>query len=375
MSFYRIDKQQTITQVSTTDEGYLQVLAPIARSGVYNYLLPNGTIQREYIPPETLSNTDSINSLKMKPVTNNHPEDFVNSDSFQNVAVGSVGENVYYEDGNLFSKFTVTVQDAIDTINDGKNQLSPAYECELDMVKGVTPNGEHYDAIQINRKYNHLAIVDKARGGDSLNFKMDSNTEISIEINEHTNLIKGDAMPSIRIDGIDHTVDSEVVAKHISTLINKVDAVGDELKSEKAEVVKLQAKVDSKEAEVVKLQAKVDSAPNVAELVSAKLKLVDSAEKVLGKDGVKVTDSDEAIMKAVVLKSTPEAKAKIDSYEGDAKNIYLKARFDSAIELVDDNEDDVAKNRKDGASGDGDKKMDSRQKHIEATQNKWKAGK
>ena len=369
MSFLRIDRKSTITEVKTTDEGYLSVTAPIARTGVYNYLQPDGSIQREYIPPTTLFSMDSIETLRLKPVTNNHPSNFVNTDSYQELSVGSVGETIVEEGDKLFAKFMITQQDAIDDVNQGKVQLSPAYSCDLEFTKGISPDGEHYDAIQVNRKYNHLAIVDKARGGDSLNFKMDSDSDIGVQTDN--NLIEGDSMQTIHIDGVDHKIDNEVVAKHISALTVRADNAEDALKDEKAEVTKLQAKLDAGEEKIAEMQTKLDSTEELDKRVDARVELLSVATSILGEDGFNKTDSDEAIMRAVVLKTSPKAEAKLDS--ADDKITYLKARFDSAIDAMED--DASAENRLDSADTDGganEKISDARQKHIDAMENRWK---
>ena len=39
------------------------------------------------------------------------------------------------------------------------------YKVDLLLQSGTTDNGERYDAVQLRRRYNHLAICDRARGG------------------------------------------------------------------------------------------------------------------------------------------------------------------------------------------------------------------
>lgn len=372
--FLRIDKSSIIKKIDVTSEGYLSVVAPIARTGVYNYILPNGELQREYIPPTTLFNQDSINTLQLKPVTNDHPSTFVDTDSYKELSVGSVGETIHKDGDKLFAKFMVTDSEAIDDVNDGKLQLSPAYTCDLDFTAGVTPDGEKYDAIQINRVYNHLAIVDKARGGNELNFKVDSDSNIAIQTDNNLNQQGNSEMKnSIRIDGVDHAVDNEAIVSHIATLNQKVDGLETDLDKEKAEGVTLTAKLDSAKEEIASLKADASSDEDVTARVDAKLALINTARTVLGEDGVKTTDSDEAIMKAVVLKVAP--KAKLDSYEGDEKAIYLKARFDSAVESFSEDEDEMAEQRRNLNKNDGEQRKDARAEFDKKRSERWKGKK
>jgi len=366
---FRIDRKENISSIVKTDEGYLQITAPVARTGVYRYLLADGSIQREYIPPQTLKNSDSINSLKLKPVTNNHPQNFVNTDSFKDLAVGTVGETIEYEDGKLFAKFIVSSQDGIDSINEGRKQLSPSYSCDVELKSGVSPDGEHYDAIQTNRKYNHLALVDKARGGDELTFKLDNDEKVIIQIEDEP--FKGDAiMASVRIDGVDHTIENEAVVSHISKLTTKVDSLEKDLTAKSEDMVKLDAKCDALTEDKKVLQSKLDGI-DIDSQVASKLELINTANSVLGEDGVKVSDSAESIMEAVILKVAPTAKEKIDAYEDKAdKAMYLKARFDAIIEQKAD--EDVAKGRKDGADGKSSSVDSAKAKRLDSLQNAWK---
>lgn len=323
----RFDKACTIRKVDTTDEGYLLITAPIAKSSIYSYRLDDGSIQREYIPSETLFNQDSINTLKLKPVTNNHPKKFVKRDSYSKLAIGTTGENIGQDGEYLVATFIVSDSKAIDAINSGKNQLSPAYECDVVLEHGITPEGERYDAIQKNRRYNHLALVDRARGGNDLTFRLDSDDSIIPDtINE-----RGDSpMPKINLDGIDHELDNPAIATHIAKLTAKVDSLEGEITANKTALVQAKADSDGLTAELTKLRADSTS-EKIDGLVKARVALIEAAKPILGKD-FKADASDLDIMQAVVLKQCPEAK--FDGYTGEMAEVYTKARFDGVIAQI-----------------------------------------
>jgi hypothetical protein len=81
----------------------------------------------------------------------------------------------------------VTDEDAIGNIESGRQQLSPGYECKLFLQEG-TYKGEKFDAIQIDRRYNHVAICDKARGGSDLKLNLDSIEGFGFEYKEDADL-------------------------------------------------------------------------------------------------------------------------------------------------------------------------------------------
>lgn len=174
-------------KIQKTDEGYLTGTAPVAKIGVMSYVLNDGSIRRELVPHETLFNTDSMASLKMKPVTDSHPpERILDSKTVKRRKVGFTGETIKQDGDYLTSTVTITDDDAVSNVNQGRQELSPGYTCELLMRPG-TFNGDAYDAIQVKRQYNHLALCDKARGGSELRLNFDSATHCDgFEVKEDT---------------------------------------------------------------------------------------------------------------------------------------------------------------------------------------------
>lgn len=169
----RFDFNSSALQVTKSDEGYLKGTAPVAKVGIMTYYLLDGSTRREFVPPETLFANDSMETLKMKPITNIHPpERILDSETVKRRKVGFTGEQVVKDDQFLASSLVITDSDAVNDAENGRRQLSPGYRCEIELSPGVY-NGEHYDAIQRKRTYNHLALVDSARGGSDLKLNMD----------------------------------------------------------------------------------------------------------------------------------------------------------------------------------------------------------
>ena len=61
------------TAFTKTPEGFLTGRAIVTNVGVFTYRNKDGGITRELRPPEEVFAVDSLNSLKLKPVVNNHP--------------------------------------------------------------------------------------------------------------------------------------------------------------------------------------------------------------------------------------------------------------------------------------------------------------
>lgn len=159
-----------------TDEGFLLVTADFAKPGVMAYRHADGSVTRELLPEEELHDADSLATLALKPVTLEHPRRNVTPETHADTSVGSTGEiiEVVREGGYARVKLVVRDREAIDAVRGGKVEVSPGYRVQLDSTPGVHPVYGAYDAVQRRRRYNHLALVDQARGGPDIRLHLDS---------------------------------------------------------------------------------------------------------------------------------------------------------------------------------------------------------
>lgn len=154
-----------------TQEGFLICRnVPIARTGEQKYL-------RRDIDPESNSNEEvtlireekevfdpaAIASFEGKPVTNNHPNELLKSDDVRFFERGHA-QNVRRGEGE-FSDYLVAdlhIHDAelIEAVKNGKREISCGYNyvCK-------ERDGKFY---QTNIRGNHVAVVDKARAGETV---------------------------------------------------------------------------------------------------------------------------------------------------------------------------------------------------------------
>lgn len=86
-------------------------------------------------------------------------------DPKQKNVVGYTGTDAAFNAPYLDNSMVISVQDSIRGIEDGSEQeLSSAYYYDADMTPG-TYQGEQYDGVMRNIKFNHVAIVEKGRAG------------------------------------------------------------------------------------------------------------------------------------------------------------------------------------------------------------------
>ena len=171
--------------------GFIEVEGnPISKVGVFPYSgiqisdeLDPEKIYMIYRPEEELSNSETIESFKLVPFTDEHTMLGPSSEGMMPAEKkgvhGVIGEKVYYEDGYLKGNLKIFSEKLTDSIDNGKTELSIGYRCLYDMQNGVY-NGQKYDGIQREIRGNHLALVEEGRSGhdvsvlDQFKFTVDS---------------------------------------------------------------------------------------------------------------------------------------------------------------------------------------------------------
>ena len=307
-------------QAIKTDEGFVRDAPIIGRTGILEYRNVDGSIRREYRPPEEAFNVDSLASIRGKPITQLHHGLVTSANYFNSHPVGTVISDGRQDGNNIRADVVIYSLDTKD------RELSLGYETELEETPGVTPEGEHYDAIQRNIRYNHLAIVPRGRAGNA-RLNMDGNQSIE-EVETMSTKIKMD-------NGIEYEVPAEVKVAY-DAMVEKADATKKDLDA-------MTAKFDSAQAEIEKLKAdaekqEADFKAKFDEAVKTTIELRSIAQK----HGIEKADemSNDEIKKAVVAKVHP--KLNLDGKSAE----YIAVAFDLAKDTDVQHEDAMAKQRK-----------------------------
>ena len=93
----------------------------------------------------------------------------VNADDHQPwETVGATGSTATWANPCIQNTLVIWAKDAIDDIeSEAKRELSPGYHYEPDMTQG-SYQGEHYDGVMREIKFNHLALVETGRQGSDV---------------------------------------------------------------------------------------------------------------------------------------------------------------------------------------------------------------
>lgn len=307
-------------QATKTDEGFIKDAPIIGRTGILEYRNVDGTIRREYRPPEEAFNADSLASIRGKPITLGH-HGWVSSANYREAKpVGTVISDGRQDGSNIRADVVIYSLDTED------RELSCGYQTELEETPGVTEDGQHYDAIQRNIRYNHLAIVPRGRAGNA-RLNMDGEQILDMEVK---------SMSKIKLDnGIEYDVPAEVEVA-MKAMTEKAD-------EQKKEFDALSAKYDSATAEIEKLKqdaakAEADFKAKFDEMVKTTIEL----RTIASKHGIEKADemSNDEIKKAVVAKVHPNLNLDGKSAE------YIEVAFDLAKDTEVQHEDAMAEQRK-----------------------------
>jgi hypothetical protein len=305
MTTFTLMDRTPVTGLRRDSAGNLVGVARAARTGIQLYAgyevgRPDMKTVKVYRPEEEVFHRDTMRSMAGAPLTIDHPPVPVDTANWKDYAKGETASDDIVRDGEIVKvPFIIRDAAAIAEAEDNKHEVSMGYRCELDFTAGQTPTGEAYDAVQRNIRINHLAIVDKARGGPELRI--------------------GDADPAqkeepkvktILVDGlmVEVTDQAEAAIKKVQQDFADSKARVETLTAELADANKAKSTLEGEKAALA-LQLKDATDPaNLQRAANARADLVAKATKLvrgLACDG----KNDDDIIKAVIASKMGAAVA------------------------------------------------------------------
>lgn len=318
-------------KATKTDEGFIIDRPVIGRVGLLKYLNADGTERIEYRPPEEAFNEDSLKSIRGKPITLGHKA-MVNSKNADKLPIVGTVLSKGVQDGE-----NIRADVSIYSLPTTARELSCGYSLDLDETPGTTPDGKHYDAVQRNIRYNHLAIVPKGRAGNA-RLNMDGD-QIIIESEDNKHMAK------VRLDnGLEYECAEEVRLELEKLRANKA--------KDKANFDALQGKYDALDAKTKKLEKdladeKANKSTNFDTAVKERVEMLNIAKQHNLDKADTMSNKD---IKMAVIK-----KVNGDSFNLDGKSDeYINGVFDICKEQsknFNKNAGKVRQDINDGKSG------------------------
>lgn len=324
----------TLAKPEKRADGTVVVEARLARSGVQVYRNTDGTERREYRSPQAVA--QSMPSFRLRPATHDHPPRMLTADTTKQYSVGAVGENIRMDGIWVVAPIAIHDATAARAAFSGSNQVSAGYECDLVMGKGVSPEGEHYDARQENIEVNHVAIaINNARAGKDAAMRMDA---AYTELDE----------PTQRTDGfMDLTQALAELAKanvkigELSARMDSFKMIESQLAELKTRAAKLEAERDDAIDKAKKADAaRTDALNGNATVVAERVQLISDATTIIGKTA-RIDGADKPLMsctdrqiKLAVIKHVTNADCmdKLKGKDEASIDVYINARYDAATE-------------------------------------------
>lgn len=203
-----------------TQQGFLRVDGYVSRPGIYEYVnTPDdeadglgkaGSIRRELRPDDEVFRVDALAGFEGVPVTMGHPKKHVDITNVKALEVGSGVRAGERADGDrIATSMVIKDPKAIARLKSRKSlQLSPGYKIREDHTPGVDPKYGRYDLVQRDIKINHLALVDRARGGSDLAIRMDGMT-VGVERSDDWDDVSSvePVVMTTSVEGHQHTLD------------------------------------------------------------------------------------------------------------------------------------------------------------------------
>ena len=328
--------RSAIPKAVITKEGFLRVdAAPVTRIGIFKYRNLDGTPKNMLRLADDVFDRQSLDTMKMIPITNGHPNKFVDAKNSKDLQIGSTGENITHDDNYVFSPVVVNREDSIQTIKKGKKELSLGYYADEYMIPGIW-RGQKYDGIMKNFKYNHLAIVDSARAGSAVRLYIDE-----AEVNPINHNSKGGRkMPNIIIDGVSYESAQEVINRLTKFEKDNADLTK-KLEDNQKEVEKITADRDEKKAKIDELEKK-DHSKEINDAVQARIDLVGKVAKLFDEKELKeISDKTDREIKVMAINKVHK-DLKLDEKSDD----YVDARFEAVLENNDSNDNGTKQQKK-----------------------------
>lgn len=320
-TIYRCDSGLIERIERDVQNGQMRLWAKVRHVGNLTYFDEKGKPFEEYVTPESIADEKFINNMLFLPVTNEHPEKFLNRRLNDSRAKGITGTQPIVDDDGFLIDFTVFDEQLAKEIENGKRDVSLGYKSLVQF------NKDSARLEQLKCEPDHLAVVSEGRApkatiiyftrGDSIIWTADKPEQRT-------------DMKKIQIDGSDFEVE-DALANAVNDMMKKFSDMEEKYKGAK----KSADSVDVLQAKIDELQEKLDSTPSRTAIeTEIRAEMQDFFEvlneiKSVGYEGK--TDS---------IKTAAEARRKFVESERPKFDFtkksdeYVQARYDSIMELL-----------------------------------------
>jgi hypothetical protein len=273
---------------------------------------------------DVLFSEETISSFVGKPVTNNHPPDFVKPETFRTYCVGVTlnprrGEGI--EADYLIADLLITDQDAISAVLASKRELSPGYSAPREQVRPGL--GRQTQIIG-----NHVALVERGRGGPACAIQ-DGLPDDPVSKQEEAGMAKKRSVWD--------RLTTAFKANDEAAFNEELEAAKDELAGDEPQKIVIEVKQpDAATAEPEKAEDEGEAADPMAEIKTmladigarlAKLESGEAAEETADEDAEEKKDEEAA--EPVTMDAFADARARAEILNPGVKLPTFDAKADA----------------------------------------------
>lgn len=309
-----------------TPEGYFVADALVARANnIQDYRAGElgltdrdpGEVVRVFRPEAEVFAPDSLASAVRLPITLDHPVQngkgvMVDARNWREFTRGQTGDDVMRDGEFMRVPLRVTDGPAVASVQTDRQEFSLGYDCKLHFEAG-TFNGQAYDAVATDLRYNHLAACRTARGGPQLRI-----------VDERPAHNGGTNMPkALMVDGFSVNLGDEAATEAaITNLRTARDTALNAVTDGQTALAAANATIAAKDAEISNLKDQVANVASPQAMRDAAASYARSLNKAKAL-GAPVTD---AMDEKAIIDATIKHKAPNSTYATDGER---RAYFDA----------------------------------------------
>jgi len=300
-----------------TDEGWLEIKdVVIARAGVLEYRLGDGSILRELRDPNVIHTDEALASYEGRPVLlAEHPRDEAGRvtlateentaqlpviGSLRNVRASTAADSSGKSHQVTMADVLIWDSAGISAARQGVRGFSVGYRTKVEMSPG-TFDGQAYDTRQAADLGNHLVLTATPRAGEITEFRMDSLTAIAdTTARTPSSRTGGPSMATYNLRGTEGEV-SDNLLEILDAETKKADDMATEIEALKAERDALLARMANMQAEEEEAEEREEEAGDMKKDEDEDKPMGDTAElsaqvEALVQERLELIDQSRAIL-------------------------------------------------------------------------------
>ena len=300
-----------------TDEGWLEIKdAVIARAGVLEYRLGDGSILRELRDPNVIHTDEALASYEGRPVLlAEHPRDAAGRvtlateentaqlpviGSLRNVRASTAADSSGKSHQVTMADVLIWDSAGISAARQGVRGFSVGYRTKVEMSPGVF-DGQAYDTRQAADLGNHLVLTATPRAGEITEFRMDSLTAIAdTTAGTPSSRTGGPSMATYNLRGTEGEVSDNLI-EILDAETKKADDMATEIEALKAERDALLARMANMQAEEEEAEEREEEAGDMEKDEDEGKPMGDSSElsaqvEALVQERLELIDQSRAIL-------------------------------------------------------------------------------